>query len=123
MAYGYLYEIRRLPEASKDGSGMVKHEIHIQFVPDDAEPGTTLEYAHKTVCCPAQDVLDVVGGGNIVADYKAMLGANWTTLPEPITGPSNAEIAAWYEANQLCAAAVTAVDGLRDWSSPYFFPK
>jgi len=123
MAYGYEYEIRRLPEASTDGSGMVKHEIHIKFIPDTTEPDEKLEYAHKTVCCPAQDVIDVAEGTGVVAAYKNMLRDNWDTLPEPITGPTNTEIAAWYEANQLCAVAVEAVDGLRDWSTPFFFPK
>ena len=123
MAYAQEFEIRSLPTARTDGSGCVDHDIYGWFIPDDADPDTKVLMQHKTISCPADEVQTACAGPGVPALYKAMLGANLKTMPVPITGWSTQEFIDKYEANVAASAAVASVNALRNWSTPYFFPK
>ena len=103
----FRYSLLKAPEASNDGSGVIKHNIQMEYSNGD---WTVVAGRHKDVCVPAAElatVLAMPSGADKVTAYKQLLVSNLNTQPTPITGWSIAQVQAFLDANVLAIQTAT----------------
>lgn len=115
MAYTVRYRLTRAPEATTDGSKMVRHDI-VAIALDNDDPGAewvVVQGYHKTINIPAEDLAALVQQPNWVNLYKNAVYNNRGTIPESISGWKVDQIKQRLENNDVAqAAALAAIDRL-----------
>jgi len=109
--YTFRYRLEGAPEARRDGSGCVQHNISVE-ASSDGENWLTVPGRHASINVPASEVDDALAAGTsqqIITAYKNALVSNLSTVPQPITGWSTAQLEALMDANDGASSAATAI--------------
>ena len=107
-SYEFRYSLGT-PEARKDGSGLVAHDLQAQAALEGTEAWVMLR--HKTVLLPAAELSALLASGTAGekgAAYKELIAANINTLAEPVTGWSTAQLQLLLDGNEASTLAAAA---------------
>lgn len=108
MAYTFKYRVNFAPEASKDGSGCIMHDVEA-LAASDGVTYSPVPGRHMTICVPYAQINSALGSGTTnqkVTKYKEALAANLFTQPTPVQGWSTADLNTLMANNDAASASL-----------------
>lgn len=108
--YVFRYKLMSVPEARRDGSSGVMHQIQAEAAPEGTSEWATVPGRNKTIVVPAADlkvVNDMPTGAAKNNAYKQALVNNLNTQPVRISGWDLGSLEALMDANDAAALEAT----------------
>ena len=114
MAYTFKYQLMVKPEARRDGSGGLMHQIQVYYTEDGEDMGATGR--NKTIVIPGDEMAAILAMPHSTgperqaknAAYKDALVTFLNYQPVAVSGWSIAEMTAYLDGNKL--SVVNAAD-------------
>ena len=108
MAYTFRYQLNIRPEARRDGSGALMHQIEVHYSEDGIDMGVVGGH-NKTIVIPGDEMQTILAMPHDTgpqrqaknAAYKDSLVSNLNYQAVGVTGWSDAQMAAYLDGNKL----------------------
>jgi len=116
MAYTFRYQLMERPEARRDGSGGLAHQIQVYYSEDGEDMGTTGR--NKTIVIPGDEMSTILAMPDSTGPqrqaknqaYKNALVTYRDYQPVAVSGWSIAEMTAYLDGNKLSSTNAEAAN-------------